>query len=1477
MGEQLWYTWSDSGFGIATDYRVRAASRGLMDTEGERVRALVSLVGYQLPQDTDLYLPPKEAPRCLAFLRAGSRREPVLIYKTYIGIDEMKRPGNYFSHLLAELPAVSSPRPEGQIEFSAREAIELWGSKSLNDKDSERIWLAGRRDLEQFSLDDLKRNRGSLTRHDLEQMVDLFRHVFSAFLTLPKLGEGKRLYIAAPPDTVAALIWGLTHALPRTLNLMRTLTFSTFERNIEDKAAPVIVGTCWLPQYARSGPNTPQDLPPAYYQPNNPYGLAINGYQPVKVTPFTPDPPEITKFVELAIDCFVQRPPHTMEELNDLVDGAEGDNVTEVEEFIRYIKDTIPPGEIIDILSNLLSKARGVIQKAKLILEQGKPLSSLEMPRWKDVQPGTKAMRRENVRRSILRWMTEDPVLWREQCRPLLSQLCQLAEVYNEDTLVKMGSRFTNQIVTSAAWHKDQGKSMSSSLRQLTQNQAGDDPGTILTSFAQDMIYAIQMAQEELAIALIPLASDLAAKVWQAIGRDDAASALFWADALDAITPARAEVEVWIPLLQQFAAQGMVFTSAYQQWWTQYGKDELSRLRPLVDQSRESELARAYSSFQQKAMMELQANISNGQPQSLAFWEDVLAISAPYTSEPGLWLSLLQQLGRSMYTDTGQHWWREQGKAAAVQVARIAERDLQSNLARTLVSFLGEVMKELHTQIVDETLKPGEERRVRIAFLLDLLATATPSTDPNTWNALLNKLSPGPQRIYDTYSWDLRALLLQTWGKIPALRKHDLILLDWLFIRWSELGKLLKLELPKEWSTRAIARLVITTIDIPLQEMVSIVNHYAETFEVAMQNLIKEPATQQVVIDFFATLTQNGYLQRVKMLGGLIIASGYQPDITEKLFAAAHIESDTDRTDLLENNCKELLRAHPLPPTLLNLIRAYLSNFDIGTLQTGPTRELLQRLQHRNERPELRLPEDLQASVELWGTIAEFIEQPVGSRNRLRDLRQTLRGNQVLQLAPAMRKKLANVLVPALVACVSTEIDLGRVMDNLGRVLMGSGQEAIGPDLLLLEQMAKTAGEKYGQERPPVRLAPYIKVVLGEACNIPSLQKEEWIDRCLQALLKQLDAKTRNALFKNNPAFWPDEIFAEWNAYLTRSGAKAVNAALKRFRAALQNRGMSEIVAAYNPILDTSKELTRDERSRLALAQRFVQAYNANNDAALAAAYQAIADYPYHAQLRCSQEQFDRLTLAQQLLSSVSKASAPMPAVRPSNLPQPAQYTSPSTPPPGEPPAVPAANQRFVAVVKGITITHGWFTWVATLKLPYTQSRITSLKERIQQLDWSNQQQDRQELNRRKQELQELQELEKLLRDDQQLRLVVLNDLVENTLIQEGMATVLKRDQRQAPRFDPEPDLPKILTRLSQDHGRSISVLRSNDKAMVADIKEVLRIFRRRELLADFLAAGGLTSLDEWLKERRRSEAANIQVDYEQAGINPPKGSGGHY
>src|SRR6266705_416878 len=277
--EQLWYTWSPIGLGVTTEYRVRAASRDLLDIRNERYKRMDPYLRYTLPQGVDPYgIPLEKAPTCLAFIDVGQER--ILIRKKYIGRDLVGRPGNFFSHLVAipkptagdasddiySPPASNSPSPV----FTAWDAISLWESDFWAKSDT---LDANTLELQPTTHSELKSlspyaNAQPLSMMDSTKVEKYLPIVIQAFLTY---GARMRLYMATQPEMVAALIWGLTRSMPQ--QLLTDLTFSTYETDYQ-RSPCQIVGTCWLS--GKGDPQTtPQHFPPICYENGN---LAINDY-----------------------------------------------------------------------------------------------------------------------------------------------------------------------------------------------------------------------------------------------------------------------------------------------------------------------------------------------------------------------------------------------------------------------------------------------------------------------------------------------------------------------------------------------------------------------------------------------------------------------------------------------------------------------------------------------------------------------------------------------------------------------------------------------------------------------------------------------------------------------------------------------------------------------------------------------------------------------------------------------------------------------------------------------------------------------------------------------------------------------------------------------------------------------------------------------------------------------------------------------
>lgn len=230
--DQLWYTWSNYGLGAAqVGFRVRAASEGFQDIQGERYRRVDRFLRYDLPARASSgklqSQVPIQAPVTLAFVNNGY--ESLLVRKVFIGKDLYGRNGNFFAHLVAGFPP----------EFTARDAIRLWvcprlwveseAGKQGNDTSLPRIPYT---DIQEYVEHSQTRFHFNMIRDPLVQLlVEVFQD-----------GMPEHIYTRGNPLFIAALIYGLTHCLPR--NRLGDLTFTTYEGDPDKlKAEATLLGT----------------------------------------------------------------------------------------------------------------------------------------------------------------------------------------------------------------------------------------------------------------------------------------------------------------------------------------------------------------------------------------------------------------------------------------------------------------------------------------------------------------------------------------------------------------------------------------------------------------------------------------------------------------------------------------------------------------------------------------------------------------------------------------------------------------------------------------------------------------------------------------------------------------------------------------------------------------------------------------------------------------------------------------------------------------------------------------------------------------------------------------------------------------------------------------------------------------------------------------------------------------------------------
>ncbi len=325
--EQLWYTWSEIGLG-SMGFRIRAVSEGLSDFRNRRMQILDQFQRYQLPLGTELLaVKPENAPVCLALLKPDGLAGRALVHKVYTGKDGFGRSGVFFVHLVDGLPET----------FSARQAIELWGSSFWQKSDESLQEDPFSTELKRVSLTDLLQGKRffELQRPEdvqplkpgLERGLAFLLQVFlekepyagmvvqsqshqGYFQKMPGLRSrgGARseqsvqrtpIYLAAVDKEVALLIYGLTHCLPKVL--VRDLTFSTYERDVRD-ASTEIAATCWLND--TPGESAPEFFPVEYYQRALTYNSYNGKSSSLEQHPLLSPRPQTEDYVQAALKYF---------------------------------------------------------------------------------------------------------------------------------------------------------------------------------------------------------------------------------------------------------------------------------------------------------------------------------------------------------------------------------------------------------------------------------------------------------------------------------------------------------------------------------------------------------------------------------------------------------------------------------------------------------------------------------------------------------------------------------------------------------------------------------------------------------------------------------------------------------------------------------------------------------------------------------------------------------------------------------------------------------------------------------------------------------------------------------------------------------------------------------------------------------------------------------------------------------------------
>ncbi|GCF06806.1 GAP1-N2 domain-containing protein [Dictyobacter arantiisoli] len=1515
--EQLWYTWSTRGFGDA-GFQIRAASPGLMEevnsvnVHSDRIQTLLKYVTYVLPQNQkdSSELPPQQAPVSLAFRQADQER--ILVHKSYLPPDDESTSGSFFTHLLTDLPAISTLNTS--LPFTAREAISLWGASYWKTSDQlapeertlPRVAFPTLQEPETVPVESERMRTGSLSRQDLNQLPrEQLEFMLRAFLMRQ---PGQRIYIAAEPKIVAGLIWGLTHSLPRTLESMQELTFSTYERVDSARPAsiygypgdtnilPTITGTCWLT--SQTG-----ELPAAYYQDQGVNGYALNCYNG-RVTPLMPET-VLARFVLFAVDCLLEENEHSYRDLTDLLKQAETEQCSDLAHFMRiYIsRQDAPTQNDVQELINIVK------QRLDNIVEEETPLlADLER------------LRRPNVQQTIVKWIARNRSWWEQTCRQDLVACFACLEKYTNyplpsniqlviDTLQsamnEIGLLVATQVndainannIDSMYFWVDM-LELSAPLRQfapvwlhLVQALSAEDLARRVFQRwwqikGENIFLTIHhtlklQSSESLVTALTPFGKKVVDKILSALQEKDRWAIDDWHEKLSKIATPQQEPVVWIYLFQLIATQP--YSELHWEWWNAYGKQRASELNQLAQHNPfiAEHLYQIGDLLVKNAVAIIQQTDSQKGLHSSADWpvwsiwnEMLSTLTALRATDIGacqIWLNLWGHLWPYIFTSTYEQWWQRQGSECSIIIRQCTEAAPDSEVAQNLEIFIFESMLPLIYSQIDRMLSQ-EEHAVRevskhnLFILLRVLVHALPQHYLEAvWidegSGLLDYLTETLQndKVDLIYPWEIQRGLLETWAQLETLHNHS-ALHPWLDVSWDTVGRLIANEnLPTSWHNRAVEQVLRTPVTLEASRLTSLLTspQGGQTFETVLQRLIINEETAPNTLHFFQHLIEIAYPNKTQMLGNLLLAAREQPALVEELLQLACLTPEETIT-FIENDCLALIQQDNWPEAFAPLLTHYLTTFDASHLTQESTRTFLQLLHTRSQSAALKLTPELIDYIQGWLSIGELLQQPELSKRWVRLAKPPTQPQiqKMQQLQLEARTHLAASIYPILVEHIDTEMDLTRLIDNLGPILTGQNAEVAETTIstTVLLDIAPHVNDRYQRQPEIVRLMPYLKIALEQAQELLDPYKETFLDAFCQALFADIDI-TVHTRITGQSALWQPALQTLWHDYLQRRHQVYADAVLQQFKYAIQNGDVEAIAQAYQNVLKEVQypgtHVSHEERDIALLAGDVVSSYKLQDFAALQQAHQEVQQSIHRERIIYTPEIEQAITNLPEELAAQSRATRPLRKPRESRV-----LSKLIAQPNAE--ILKALEQSIqetqartsIGTVQSKSIMLDQLNKVHTFKRLYISYRLSIIDPLIKNAPWNSK--DRSYYKKEKKDLQEWQQ-----HNEQFLRKKALEDLIDNVFINSGIESRIKQGQCGIEEFLLEQ---RVLDHFQAYQPDTYRVLVEDHAFTETDVKQVLRIFRRRERFAERLLKER-NDLDSWLEERKKRYKDQINID----------------
>jgi hypothetical protein len=605
----------------------------------------------------------------------------------------------------------------------------------------------------------------------------------------------------------------------------------------------------------------------------------------------------------------------------------------------------------------------------------------------------------------------------------------------------------------------------------------------------------------------------------------------------------------------------------------------------------QSKEAAALSTLADRVMRELYQALTSDDEKWATYWAQLLNdISSP-SHHLAVWATLPQLLAQLSYTKTYQSWWQLSGKKLTEELYQI----VSNNGTRPETPQITDALRVWSRKAISYIgLAWGHKRDTETAFWLDILQTIQPPTEGSQdWNQLLNDLDKmlGGNLPVRWCEWDTYKTLLAIWYVVLSPKKQHLLPTEWLNLTWDTLPRLLKIaNVPHEWKTYAIKKRILEFHGQAPEKLPSYVSKCAPLAYDAFVELIQNDGHRDQGVMFCEFLLQQGYTQRNDLLTSILpVLLPYQDQIT-RIAEAAKLSPEELNMFMEETFYKTLKSRQDIPNWLLPHLESYLVNFQLQTL--NPDRQeitpekrymisnILDILVSRNT----MLPEQLRPYVFCWLAIRDFFVQPIFHPGKFQVIRKHI---NTLVLSKKMQRDLHQEIISFASKHVESDLDITRVIDNLGETLIKNQQDPLLPDALLLKELVhsfcKMSHHSYNQPKTSL----YTRVVLAETITLEKLGveqaiQEQFVNECLDRLFSD-----KNQLRGIQTTQWSPAIIRLWESYkVRRTTAKPTGRtkAAEPASSAVQNYPGSGNNSVYDPRYSSSPSFSGSNQQPIVLS-----------------------------------------------------------------------------------------------------------------------------------------------------------------------------------------------------------------------------------------------------------------------------------------------------